>query len=461
MTTTHSIDRRPVRACISLAMGLALMAGQASAQLLSPAGSGGLLGAPRAGAKPPARNGDFIVAIVNNELVTAAEVDQRVNEAQANAARTRGQLPPMDQLRQQVLDGLINERVLVTYARENSNRIDEAEVDRAVANVAAQNQISTDVLRERLAKEGTDMVRFRSYLRDQMMLERVREREVQGRIKISEFEIDDYLAKQAKQAADYRYDIAHVLVAVPEGATPSQVAERQAKARALLDRVRAGEDFARVAASSSDDTGSRAAGGRIGVRSKERIPELFFEAVKDLPAGSVAPQLVRSPAGFHVVKLVDKSGVTPGTVTQTRARHILLRPSAQLTPEAAVARLQGFKRDIQSGRKRFEDLAKSNSEDGSAEQGGDLGWVNPGAFVPEFETAMAALPINGLSEPVFSRFGIHLIQVVERRDFKLDPKQQREQAKNALREQKFEQSYDDWVRDLRARAYIEMRDSPQ
>jgi len=226
-----------------------------------------------------------------------------------------------------------------------------------------------------------------------------------------------------------------------------------------MSRVRGGETFEAVAKDVSEDA-NRANGGVIGLRASTRLPDVFVEQVRGLKAGEIAPQYLRTAAGFHALKLIERREAGAFSITQTHARHILLRPSAQLTQEAAVRRLAEFKRVILARSNSFEQLAKDNSEDGSAPQGGDLGWASPGQFVPEFEEAMNALPIGGISDPLVSRFGVHLIQVIDRRQTTLDPKQQREQAKNVLREQKFDPAYLEWLRDLRARAYIEMREPP-
>lgn len=404
---------------------------------------------------------DYIVAIVNQELVTAGELEIRLRQVRENARRSGAQLPPADELKREVLNMLIDERVLITNARDSGMRLDDAEVERAMANVAAQNQLSPTQLRERLRREGVDYKTFRNNIRDQIMVERMREREVQARIRISDSDVENWLEKQRSAAGNStEYNIAQVLVTVPERASEAEVQARRAKAEAALARVRGGEAFDAVAREVSEDT-NRAKGGEIGARSADRLPDIFVQAVMPLKAGEVSPTLLRSPAGFHVLKLIARTDAAPFTITQTRARHILLRPSAQLSREAAARRLAEFKRQIGSGARSFEQLARDNSEDGSAAQGGDLGWVSPGNFVPEFEEAMNALPINGLSDPVASRFGVHLIQVVERRKVVLDAKQQREQARAALREQKFESAYAEWVRDLRSRAYVELREPPQ
>jgi len=408
-----------------------------------------------------AQRGDYIVAVVNQELVTASEVQQRLARIREEAARNRTPLPPAPALRKQVLDALVDERVLVTNARESGARVDEPELDRAVANVAQQNQMTMAQLRERLKLEGMSYAKFRDNIRDQILVERVREREVVSRIRINDAEIDDLIEKRRKAAGiGTEINVAQILVSVPEGASEAVVAERRARAETALKRVQGGEAFAAVARDVSDDA-NRAQGGEIGLRLSDRLPDLFLRAVERLKPGEVAPEVLKSGAGFHVVKLLDRKESAAFTIDQSRVRHILLRPSPELTPEAAARRLLQFKRDILAGTKTFEQLARDNSEDSSAAQGGDLGWASPGSFVPEFEEAIAALPVGGISDPVTTRFGIHLVQVVDRRKITLDNKQLRENARNILREQKFEEAFAEWLRDLRGRSYIEYREPPQ
>lgn len=409
------------------------------------------------------RTADFIVAVVNQELVTAVELEQRVARVRADAARAGQSLPPENQLRQQVLDALIDERVILSYARDTGARVDESEIDRAVSSVAAQNQLTPAQLRERLRQDGVDMQRFRANLRDQIMIERVRERELQQRIKISDADIEAFLERQRQESGGQaEYNVAQILVPVPDGAPAAEADRLRAVAEKALQRVRGGEDFAAVAREVSQDA-NRERGGEIGLRPAARLPDVFVDQVGKLKPGQVAPTVLRSGAGFHVLKLVDKREDAAGMrVTQTHARHILLRPSPQLSLETAKKRLEDYKRQIESGKARFEDMARAQSQDGSAAQGGDLGWTSPGAFVPEFEQAMNGLqPMGALSEPVVSRFGVHLIQVMQRREVALEPKQLRELARDSLREQRFEQAYVDWVRELRSRAYVEMREGPR
>lgn len=406
------------------------------------------------------RNGDYIVAIVNQELVTAGEVDARLQRVRADATRSGAKLPADSSLRQQLMDALIDERVIISHARDSGMRVEDPEIDRAVQSVAAQNQVTPEQLRERLRTEGVDYARFRANLRDQMLIERVREREVYGRIRVPDADIEAYLASQRQAAAvDAELNLAQILVTVPEGADASVVAQRQARAEAALARVRGGEDFAKVARELSED-GNREKGGEIGSRPASRLPDLFVEAVRELGNGDITPKLLRSGAGFHVLKVVQRADTSGTAVTQTRARHILLRSSAQVKPEVAARRLADFKRQIDSGARSFEELARQFSEDGSAPSGGELGWSGPGTMVPEFEEAMNQLPVGGVSAPVVSRFGVHLIQVLERRQVAQDPKQAREQARNVLREQRFEAAYTEWAKDLRGRAYVELREPP-
>ena len=459
---------QPVAATL-LSLSAALAGSASSAQTTPAPARAASAPAPAAAASAPANRpvveqrqlkpGDYIAAIVNTDIVAASEVIQRTERAR-DEARQRGQTVTNELLHKQALDSLIDERVIVTYARENGPRVDEPELDRVVANVATQNKLTMPELRQRLAAEGIDFKRFRENLRDQMLSERVREREVQGRIRITDGDIDKYLEeRQAALQGRAQLNIAQILVPVPEGSSLAVVAERKARADAALARIKAGEDFAKVAREVSEDA-NKSRGGEIGLRAADKLPDVFVEAVKGLKDGEVRPEPLRSEAGFHVLKLIERQTgkASINVVVQTHARHILLRPSEQLSPEQATRRLVEFKRAIESKRATFEQLARANSEDGSAQEGGDLGWVSPGGFVPEFEQAMDTLPINGISDPVPSRFGIHLIQVMDRRDVVLDTKQLREQARNALRERKYDDAYNDWMKEIRARAFIETRE---
>jgi peptidyl-prolyl cis-trans isomerase SurA len=405
------------------------------------------------------RVADFIVAVVNQELVTHAEVEQRLERVRTDAARRSAALPPEAELRQQIVDQLIDERAQLSLARESGGRIDEGDIDRAVAAIASQNGLSVPQLRERLQADGQDIVRFREGLRDQLMLERLREREIEQRLRIADAEIDAELARQREAAAAAtQWNLGQLLVAVPEGADAQAQAQRRERAEQALARARAGEDFAALVREYSDS--DKRGGGALGLRDAQRLPDLFVAAVKDVKAGEVAPALVRSGAGFHVLKVLERrdGGLA---VTQQRARHILLRLDGELTREQALKRLAEFRQRIVSGQARFEDLAREHSADGSAQQGGDLGWAGPGLFVPEFERTLEALAPGAVAEPMVSRFGAHLIQLLERREVPMEPQEQRERARAALRERKAEGVYEEWAREVRARAYVEQREPPQ
>ncbi|MEP6505131.1 MAG: peptidylprolyl isomerase [Betaproteobacteria bacterium] len=409
--------------------------------------------------KAIAKSADYIVAVVNSESVTANEVQQRIAKLGAENQEKGGAQPTPGELRKQALDALVEERVLVTYARDNGVKVDDGEVDRAIANIASSNKMTAEQLRERLRQQGVDYGTFRSGIRDQITIERIREREVVSHIRVTDSEINDYISKmRGGHTAAAQVNIAQILVTVPDKASPAVEAERKSRAEQALARVNNGEPFEQVAREMSEDS-NKAKGGEMGSRALDKYPDLFTAAIKNVKVGGVTP-LLRSGAGFHILKVIARGEESGLTITQTRVRHIVLRPSAALSIDAAERRLLDFRQQIASGAKTFEELARQYSEDGSAPQGGDLGWASPGSFVPEFEEAMDKLPISGLSMPVRSRFGVHLIQVLDRRDTTLEPKQVREQATNALKEKKFDPAYSEWVADLRAKAFVEYREPP-
>jgi peptidyl-prolyl cis-trans isomerase SurA len=409
--------------------------------------------------KATARSADYLVAVVNSESVTNNEVSVRLAKLQQESIEKGGAQPTPGELRKQALDALVEERVLVTYARDNGVKVDDAEVDRAIANIASSNKMTADQLRDRLRQQGVDYATFRNGIRDQITIERIREREVINHIRVTDTEIADYIAKmRGGHTATPQINIAQILVTVPDKATPAVEAERKARAEQALARVRNGEPFEQVAREVSEDS-NKTKGGEMGSRAVDKYPDLFANAVANVKVGGTT-DVIRSGAGFHILKVISRGEESGLTVTQTRVRHIVLRPSQALSIDAAERRIIEFRQQIASGAKTFEELARQYSEDGSAQAGGDLGWASPGSFVPEFEEAMDKLPIAGLSGPVRSRFGVHLIQVLDRRDTTVDPKQLREQAINALKEQKFDPAYAEWVADLRAKAFIEYRDPP-
>lgn len=454
--------------------GLATLAAwPLQAQGLRPTPSTQLGPAPQQSLTPPApapgrtradaaRPADFIVAVVNSEPITNNEVRTRLGRLVAQMSQQGSAMPDNAELTRQVLDRLILEKAQLQVARETGVKADDAAVDLAEQNVARQNQIDVTELRRRLAVDGLPLKQFREELRNQILLQRLRERELDSRVKISDLEIDQFQRDQNTVGAaqgPQEINLAMLLVAVPENATPERVKALQAKAQAALDRANAGGDFTALVREYTDGP-DRDGGGVLGMRAAERYPQLFVDGIQGVPVGGLSP-LLRSAAGFHILKLLDKrqNGI-PTSIAQTHARHILLRPSAQLTEAAAKAKLADFKNRIEAGQADFATLAKENSQDGSAAQGGDLGWANPGQFVPEFDEALDALKPGQISEPIVSRFGLHLIQLLERRELPLTPREQREIVRNMLREKKLDESYATWLQELRARAYVEMREPP-
>lgn len=419
-------------------------------------------GSPSAAAAPARaqRAADFIVAVVNSEPITNSEVRVEAQRLAQQYAQQQRPQPPVKELVQSVLDRLISDKVQLQLARENGIRIEDVAVDQAEQNVARQNKMDVPELRRQLAADGIALAQFREQLREQLSLVRLREREVESRLRVSDLEVEQYRREQetSNDLATQEINIAQILVEVPDGATAQQVAVLQAKAQALQVRARAREDFATLARDNSN-AADRANGGQLGPRTAERLPALFVEATQGLPVGSITG-VVRSDAGFHILKVLERRTVIP-SVTQARARHILLRASPKLTEAAARDKLIDFKRRVESGQADFAVLAKENSQDASAAQGGDLGWSSPGQFVPEFEEVVNALTPGQVSDPLISRFGVHLIQVMERRTNPLSQRDQNEILRSTLREKKLDEAYNIWARDVRGRAYIEMREAPQ
>lgn len=418
--------------------------------------------ASRSAATAAPRQADFIVAVVNSDPITNNEVRTKLLRAEQQMTQRGTPLPPRSELSRQILERLISDKAQLQMARISGIRVDENAVDNAMAAVANQNQISVSELRTRLAADGISYTQFRSDLRDEVLITRVRQREVEARVVITEQEIDQFLRDQegSTDLASLDLNLAQILIPVPENSTPAQISALQARAQIAADRGRAGDDFAALVNEFSEAP-NREAGGQMGLRSADRYPQLFVDATQSLRVGGVAGPL-RSGAGFHVLKVLDKkqAGMPAVNVTQTRARHILLRVTPKLTEAAALERLADFKKRIAARQADFATLARENSEDGSAKEGGDLGWVNPGTFVPEFEQPMNTLAPGQIAEPIVSRFGVHLIQVLERRESKLSAREQRELARNVLREKKTEEAYTLWAQEVRGRAYVEYREPP-
>jgi len=400
---------------------------------------------------------DRIVAVVNNEVVTALQLRARVDQAVRQLQRQGVQLPPADVLERQLLERLIVERAQLQLARETSLRVDDATLERAIDRIAANNRLSVEQLREALAKDGVTWSRFRDEIRTEILLTRLREREVDSKVVVTDAEIDNFLASNPDAFSGQEFEVAHILLRAPEQASPQQIEALRARAEGVMARLRSGEDFARVAAEVSDAPDGLS-GGSLGWRPLDRLPALFAEAVRNMRPGETS-QVLRSASGLHIVRLVDRRGGGDAAVAkleQTRARHILIKTSEVLSDTDAEARLLGIRERVVNGAD-FGELAKASSADLSAAKGGDLGWLNPGDTVPEFERAMNALQPGEVSAPVKSPFGWHLIQVVERRVQDVTDERKRNAARAALRDRKAEEAYEDWLRQLRDSTYVDLR----
>jgi peptidyl-prolyl cis-trans isomerase SurA len=420
------------------------------------------LAAPTAQAQG-AQPADYIVAVVNSEPITNGEVRAATQRIVREMTQQRANMPPREELQRRVLERLINERAQLQVARDSGIRVEESALDQAEQAVARQNQIDVPELRRRVAKDGVDLKQFRSQLRDQITLARLHEREIEARLRISEADIDRFIAEQPGGEADamaQEINLGHLLVAVPEKASAAQVAELQKKAEALLARLKAGEDFAALVR--ADSAADHSNGGQMGLRRADRYPPAFVNATQKLAVGEVS-DIVRSAAGFHILKVVERKTPSAPTrsMTQSHARHILLRTGPELSQAAAIAKLADFKQRIESGSTTFQALAREFSQDGSAPQGGDLGWAPPGSFVPEFEEPMNRLADGQVSAPVVSRFGVHLIQMIERRRVELSPREVRESIRAQLRESRYDAAFAAWAQEIRNNAFVEYREPPQ
>ena len=403
---------------------------------------------------------DFVVALVNSEPITNSELQSELQRVLQQLSQQRRPVPDKNELARQVLEQLIGDRIQLQLANQSGIRIDEAAVDLTEQNIARQNQLSVAEMRRQLVADGVSVPQFRAQLRNQLALTRFRERELEPRGRVTELEIDQYLreAQSNRDPTTRQINLAQILVAVPDDASDAQVATLQARAEALLARIRAGEDFNNLARAASDAP-DRSNGGELGLRTADRYPSLFLDATQALALGEVSG-LVRSGAGFHLLKVMERqdTNLPPAAVMQTRSRHILLRLGPQLNEAAARARLLGYRAQILAGQADFAALARQHSQDSSAAQGGDLGWTSPGMFVPEFEQFMSRLAPGQVGEPLVSRFGVHLIEVLERRRVETSQREQREAVRGLLRDKKLDEAYLLWAQDQRSRAYVELRE---
>lgn len=399
---------------------------------------------------------DRVVAVVNNDVVTRLDLDEQIKLATQQLKRQGTPLPAREVLERQLLERMVTSKVLVQLARDTGLRVDDTQLQRAIERISQENKLSPEAFRKQLEKEGVDFGRFREELRNEILISRLKEREVDSKILITDAEVDNYLKNQQGQGSKGdEYSLAHILVLVPEQASPEQIQAKRAVAEKALGQIRGGADFRQVSAGVSDAQNALE-GGPLGWRQTSRLPQVFVEAAKNMKVGDVSTVL-RSANGFHILKLLDKRGnETPVIVQQTHARHILIRLNEVVSETDAKHRLAGLKERVDNGTD-FAELARLQSEDPSASRGGDLGWLSPGDTVPEFERAMNALEPGQTSEPVQSPFGWHLIQVIERRNEDMSKERQRVLARQAIRGRKSDEAYQEWVRQQRDRAYVELR----
>jgi peptidyl-prolyl cis-trans isomerase SurA len=476
MKDRHKLPRRG-RSAIAI-LAAVLLVPTAAAQLRMPGGGDGGLRLPGAGSMPgsqaapaapggqaggsrPIRELDRVVAVVNSDVITLRELDRRADMVAVQIRRRGAEVPPRDVLLRQLLEQMIVDRAQLQMAREYGIRVDAQTLDRAIAGIAQENAMSVAQLRQRVEREGQSFDSFREDVRSEILRTRLREREVDAKVQVSEADVDAYLAAQGAQpASQAEYRIAQILLRVPEGANAEQIERQRVRGEELLRQIAAGESFARLAAAFSDAPDALE-GGMLEWRAADRLPELFVKAVAPLSPGQLSP-LLRSPAGFHILRLADKregsrNALQGEPVTQTRTRHILIRPNEVISEDEALRRLREIRERVQAGAADFAEMARQYSADGSAGRGGDLGWVYPGDTVPEFERAMNALSPGSIGEPVRTPFGVHLIQVLERRTDEASPERLRQRVREVLRAQRIEERYQDWLRQLRDSTYVEYK----
>jgi len=403
--------------------------------------------------------GDRIVAVINDEVITRRELDERVNVVKRDLNGRGVAIPPSDALDSQVLERLIQDRAQTQWAKEMGIRIDDASLDRAILRIAQQNNMTLTQFRDRLEKDGIPFNKFREDIRNDIILNRVREQAVERNLACTDGEIEEFLKTNGaagQQNVPAEINLAHILVVVPENASPEQIEQRRKRAEEALAQIKGGADFARVSVTFSDAP-EALKGGELGLRQEDRLPQLFVDAVSKIAPGAVS-DIVRSANGFHILKLIErKNGGGPKiAVEQIHARHILIKTNELVSQDQARRRLEDLRERLVN-KADFAELARLYSNDGSRDKGGDLGWIYPGDTVPEFEKTMNELKVGEISQPVQTQFGWHLIQVMERRNADMSQDRVRAAACAAIKDRKADEAYQEWARQLRDRTYVEIR----
>ncbi|MFB6261067.1 MAG: peptidylprolyl isomerase, partial [Thiohalorhabdaceae bacterium] len=400
---------------------------------------------------------DRIVAVVNDEVITATELEQNLERSiqQLRQRTGSGELPPRRVLRKQLLERMVIDRIQIQRAKERDIQVSAQEVDDAVARVARQNNLSVARFRQALKRQGVDYGDYRQRLKEQIMRTRLSEGAVRSKIHITEEEVDSYLARQGKSGdKQFEYKLQHILVAVPEQASPAKTEKLRQKAEDLRARVTQGEAFANVAAAESDGQNALE-GGDLGWFKPGELPEPILAEVEAVEPGHLS-RVVRTPSGFHIFRVTERRRMESAQETQVKARHILLRTDSGRSPQQARARAAEIKRRLEQGA-NFAEMARQYSEGPSAEDGGNLGWVSRGEMASDFEELIFSLPEGEIGGPVRTQFGVHIAQVLETRKRAIDPKEERKQARQALRKRKTRERMEQWQRRLRAQAFVDIR----
>ena len=399
---------------------------------------------------------DRIVAIVNNDVIVMSELDFRVTQVQNDLIDSNTQAPPYHILQQQVLERLIVDRLQLQLADRIGIRVIDDELNVTITNIANNNGLTLRQFRDVLEREGYDFRQFRQQIKDEMRISQLRQREIGSQIMVSDREVENYLAiKKRIGDTDIEYRLQHILIALPDGASAKDISTAKEQADTILTELRHGADFAEMAVRVSDGQNALK-GGDIGWKKAGQLPVFFTAALANLDVGDVS-ELIKSPNGFHIIRIAENRYVTQHMVTQTLARHILIRPNELISDSDAVTRLNNLSERIKNG-ESFGEIAKVHSDDrGSAIKDGELGWRNPGDFVAKFETEINALNSGELSSPFKTQFGWHIVQVISRRQHDNTELVKRASARETLRQRKIEEEGRAWLRQLRDGAYVEVR----
>ncbi len=408
-------------------------------------------------ANPVIKEIDHIVAVANDDVITYTELAKRTHLVKQQLQQRRAKLPPDDILRKQILDQLIMERLQLQLAQQVGIRVDDETINKVINNIARENKFSLEQFRDVLAREGYDFADFRQNIKKDITISQLRKRRVENRVTVTEQEVDNYLINMAsRRGSNDEFRLGHILIAIPEAASPDQIAVAKDRAEKVLAQLRLGADFAETAIAVSNDQ-KALEGGDLGWRKAGQLPTLFSDSVISMQVGQLS-DLIRSPSGFHIIKLLDRrTKAQRHTVQQTLARHILIRPNEVTSNAEAKQRITRLHKRIQDGAD-FAQLARASSDDtASAVEGGSLGWVNPGYMVPEFEAQMNKLQPGQFSQPFESQFGWHIVQVMARRQHDNTQQYERAQARQQIGKRKSEVAVENWLRELRSEAYVEYR----